>query len=301
MSATTTNPNSGGRPDLTGGTKIYRRRKRIDKIMTVIAYICAVLALIPLVWITAYTVYRGIGAWDVEFFTGLPQLFGDGGGVRNGIVGTLFIVGMASLMGIPVGVMAGIYLSEYGDGRFAAMIRFLTDTLTGVPSIVVGLFAYGAVGLITGGFNAFTGAFALAVMMAPIIARTTEEIIRLVPGSIREASLALGVPRWKTILRIVLPTALSGVITGVILAVARVAGETAPLLVTILGNNYPISLNPFGGPSTTLSLQVYQLAGQPSQAVVDNAWGAAMLLIIFVLGLSVGARLIFKGSSGTKF
>lgn len=284
-----------------GGTSLSKRRRNTDRVMTTIAIICTILALIPLAWITAYTLYRGLGAWDVAFFTQLPQLFGDGGGVRNGIVGTLFIVGMASLMGIPVGVMVGIYLSEYGDGKFAAMIRFLTDNLTGVPSIVVGLFAYGAIGLLTGGFNAFTGAFALAVMMAPIIARTTEEILRLVPASIREASLALGVPRWKTITRVVLPTALSGVITGVILAVARVAGETAPLIVTILGNNYDISLNPFGGPSTTLSLQVYQLAGQPSQEVVSNAWGGALLLIIFVLGLSIGARLIFKGNKGASF
>ncbi|WP_240432449.1 phosphate ABC transporter permease PstA [Rubrobacter indicoceani] len=290
------------RPTLGGsGTPHAKRRRNIDRVMTVVTVLCTILALIPLVWITAYTVYRGIGSWDVGFFTQLPQLFGDGGGVRNGIVGTLFIVGMASVMGIPVGVMVGIYLSEYGNGRFAAMIRFLTDNLTGVPSIVVGLFAYGAIGLVTGGFNAFTGAFALAVMMAPIIARTTEEILRLVPASIREASLALGVPRWKTITRVVLPTALSGVITGVILAVARVAGETAPLIVTILGNNYDISLNPFGGPSTTLSLQVYQLAGQPSQEVVSNAWGGALLLIIFVLGLSIGARLIFKGGKGASF
>lgn len=293
---------STNRPGLSGGGTSHARRRRVmDKVMTAIACVCAVLALIPLVWITAYVIYRGIGAWDVEFFTGLPQLFGDGGGVRNGIVGTLLIVGIASLMGVPFGVMAGIYLAEYGEGTFASVVRFLTDTLTGVPSIVVGLFAYGAIGLATGGFNAFTGSFALAVMMAPIIARTTEEIIRLVPGSIREASLALGVPRWKTIMRVVLPTALSGVITGVILAVARVAGETAPLIVTILGNNFPISLNPFSGPSTALSLQVYQFAAQPSPEVVDNAWGAAMLLIIFVLGMSIAARLIFSGGAGTKF
>ncbi|AHY45986.1 Phosphate ABC transporter, permease protein PstA [Rubrobacter radiotolerans] len=283
-----------------GGTGHAKRRRLMDRVMTVIAYACAALALIPLVWITVYVIYRGLGAWNVQFFTELPQLYGDGGGIRNGITGTLFIVGMASAMGIPFGVMAGIYLAEYGDNRFAAAIRFLTDTLTGVPSIVIGLFAFGIVVVNTGGFNAFAGAFALAVMMIPIIARTTEEIIRLVPDSIREASLALGVPRWKTILRVVLPTALSGVITGVILSVARVAGETAPLILTILGTNFPITLDPFGGPSTTLSLQVFQLAGQPSPEVRDVAWGAALLLIIFVLGMSIGARVLFRGNSSIR-
>ncbi|MGI8539963.1 MAG: phosphate ABC transporter permease PstA [Rubrobacteraceae bacterium] len=297
MSATTPT----NRPALTGGTGHYRRRKLMNNVMTWLAYACALLALIPLVWITVYTIYRGLGAWDVQFFTALPQLFGDGGGVRNGITGTALVVGLASLMGIPVGVMAGIYLAEYGNNKLGSAIRFLTDTLTGVPSIVVGLFAYGVVVLNMGGYNAFAGAFALAVMMIPIIARTTEEIIRLVPDSIREASLALGVPRWKTIMRVVLPTALSGVVTGVILAVARVAGETAPLILTILGTNFAISLNPFQGESTTLSLLVYQLGAAPSPDVRDVAWGAALLLVVIVVGMSIAARLIFRGASGAKF
>lgn len=286
---------------LTGGTSVYRRRKIMDKVMTALAYVCAALAIIPLVWIIVYVIYRGLGAWDIQFFTALPQLFGDGGGVRNGITGTIQVVGLASLMGIPVGVMAGIYLAEYGDNKFAATIRFLADTLTGVPSIVVGLFAFGVVVVTFGDFNAFAGAFALAVMMVPIIARTSEEIIRLVPGSIREAALALGVPRWKTIMRVVVPTALSGIVTGVLLSVARVAGETAPLILTILGTNFPVPLDPFGGPTTTLSLQVYQLGAAPSPEVQQVAFGAALLLVLFVLGLSIAARLIFRGSTGTKF
>ncbi len=273
----------------------YRRRKAMDKFMTVLAYCCAAVAILPLTWIVLYVVVRGFGAWDVGFFTDLPQLFGDGGGVRNGIVGTFVVVGLATLMGVPVGVMAGIYLAEYGKNNLGGVIRFFADTLTGVPSIVVGLFAFGIIVVNMGTFSAFAGAVALAVMMVPIITRTTEEIIRLVPDSIREASLALGVPRWKTIVRVVVPTALSGIVTGVLLSVARVAGETAPLILTILGTNFPVGLRVFDGPYTTLSLQIYQLAGQPSPQVQEVAWGASLLLILMVLGLSVGARLVFKG------
>jgi len=263
--------------------------------MTVLAYACTVLAIVPLTWIIIYVIVKGLGAWDVQFFTQLPQLFGDGGGVRNGIVGTIEIVGLATLMGVPVGVMAGIYLAEYGDNRLGGLIRFMADTLTGVPSIVVGLFAFGVVVTATGGFSAFAGAVSLAILMIPVITRTTEEIVRLVPNSIREASLGLGVSRWKTIMRVVVPTALSGIVTGVLLAVARVAGETAPLILTILGTNFPISPNLFNGPSTTLSLQIYQLGRQPSPQVVEVAWGAALLLVLMVLGISIAARLIFKG------
>jgi phosphate transport system permease protein len=273
----------------------YRRRKFVDRAMTVLAYACTVLAIVPLTWIIIYVIIKGLGAWDVQFFTQLPQLFGDGGGVRNGIFGTLEIVGLATLMGVPVGVMAGIYLAEYGDNRLGSLIRFMADTLTGVPSIVVGLFAFGVVVAATGGFSAFAGAVSLAILMIPVITRTTEEIVRLVPNSIREASLGLGVSRWKTIMRVVVPTALSGIVTGVLLAVARVAGETAPLILTILGTNFPISRNLFNGPSTTLSLQIYQLGRQPSPQVVEVAWGAALLLVLMVLGISIAARLIFKG------
>ncbi|MDP9455604.1 MAG: phosphate ABC transporter permease PstA [Actinomycetota bacterium] len=280
-----------------GNPSGYGRRKLMDRVMTTLAYLCAAAAIIPLTWIIVYVVIKGLGAWDAEFFTGLPQLFGDGGGVRNGIVGTLVIVGLATLMGVPIGVMAGIYLAEYGNNRFGTVVRFLADTMTGIPSIVVGIFAFGLIVVNTGGFSAFAGSVALALLMIPVITRTTEEIIRLVPDSIREASLGLGVSRWKTILRVVVPTALSGIVTGVLLAVARVAGETAPLILTILGTNFPISANIFDGPSTTLSLQIYQLGAQPSPEVVEVAWGAAMLLVLIVLGTSILARVIFRGQS----
>ncbi|HET7479882.1 MAG TPA: phosphate ABC transporter permease PstA [Rubrobacteraceae bacterium] len=275
----------------------YRQRKMVDRIMTGIAYACTAVAILPLTWIIIYVVIKGLGAWDLNFFTALPQSFGDGGGVRNGIVGTLVIVGLATLIGVPVGVMAGIYLAEYGNNRLGYVIRFMADTMTGIPSIVVGLFAFGLVVGITGGFSALAGAFALAVLMIPVITRTTEEIIRLVPGSIREASLGLGVSRWKTIMRVVVPTALSGIVTGVLLAVARVAGETAPLILTIFGTNFPLSSNLVNAPYTTLSLQIYQLGKAPSPDVVEVAWGAAMLLVIIVVGTSILARLIFKGQN----
>ncbi len=281
---------------LSGTSALYRRRKLVDRLMTVLAYACTAAAIIPLTWIVIYVIYRGLGAWDLAFFTELPQLFGDGGGVRSGIVGTLVIVGLATLMGVPVGIMAGIYLAEYGDNRLGGVIRFMADTLTGVPSIVVGLFAFGVV-VVNFGYSAFAGAVALAVLMVPIITRTTEEIIRLVPDSIREASLGLGVSRWKTIMRVVVPTALSGIVTGVLLAVARVAGETAPLILTIFGTNFPISSNVFSGPSTTLSLQIFQLGGAPSPQVVEVACGAALLLVLMVLGISIMARLVFRGQS----
>lgn len=282
---------------LSGTSDRYKQRKRADRIMTAAAYACTALAVIPLTWIVIYVVVKGLGAWDVEFFTSLPQSFGDGGGVRNGIVGTFVVVGLATLIGVPIGVMAGIYLAEYGDNRLGYVIRFMADTMTGVPSIVVGLFAFGLIVGLTGEFSAMAGAFALAVLMIPVITRTTEEIIRLVPGSIREASLGLGVSRWKTIMRVVVPTALSGIVTGVLLAVARVAGETAPLILTIFGTNFPVSSNITSQPYTTLSLQIYQLGKAPSPEVVEVAWGAAMLLVLIVVGTSILARVVFRGQS----
>jgi phosphate transport system permease protein len=278
----------------------FRRRKLMDQAMTGVACACAVLALIPLTWIVVYVLMQGLSAWNVRFFTQLPTTY-EAGGVRSGIFGTLEVVGLSVLIGVPMGVMAGIFLAEYGSNALGAIIRFTADTLSGVPSIVVGLFVYGLIVLSTGGaYSAVAGAVALAILMVPVITRTTEEIIRLVPGSIREASLALGVPRWKTIMRVVVPTALSGIVTGVFLAVARVAGETAPLIMTIFGTTAPISRNIFDGPTTTLSLLIFQLGGASFPGVVKVAWGGALLLVIIIFGLSLVARVLFKGE-GTKF
>lgn len=278
----------------------FRRRKLMDRTMTVLAYLCAVLALVPLTWIVVYVLIQGLSAWNLRFFTHLPTTY-EAGGIRSGIFGTLEVVGLSVIIGVPMGVMAGIFLAEYGNNWFGAIVRFTADTMTGVPSIVVGLFVYGLVVLNTGGaYSAFAGAVSLSILMVPIITRTTEEIIRLVPASISEASLALGVSRWKTIVRVVVPTALSGIVTGVFLAIARVAGETAPLIMTIFGTTTSISRNIFDGPTTTLSLLVYQLGSASLPEVVKVAWGGALLLIIIVFGLSILARIVFKGD-GTTF
>jgi phosphate transport system permease protein len=278
----------------------YRRRKIMDRAMTAVAYACAILAIIPLTWIVVYVLIQGLSAWNVQFFTQLPSTY-QAGGVRSGIFGTIQVVGLSILIGVPMGVMAGVFLAEYGSNVLGAIIRFTADTLSGVPSIVVGLFVYGLVVLNTGGaYSAVAGAVSLAILMIPVITRTTEEIIRLVPGSIREASLALGVPRWKTIMRVVVPTALSGIVTGIFLAVARVAGETAPLIMTIFGTTAQISNNVFNGPTTTLSLLIYQLGGASFPDVVKVAWGGALLLILIIFGLSIVARFVFRGD-GTEF
>jgi phosphate transport system permease protein len=241
--------------------------------------------------VLAYLVIKGLPAWDVEFFTQLPQLYGSGGGVANAIAGTGIIVGLASLIGIPAGIMAGIYLSEYGDNRLASFIRFMADVMTGIPSIVVGIFVYGLL-VLAMDFNAFAGAVSLAILMVPIITRTTEEILRLVPDSLREASLALGVSRWKTIMRVVLPAAAGGILTGIFLGIARIAGETAPLIFTILGSNF-WNTKITQGAIAALPLQIYNFARTPYASVLQSAWGAALLLVTIVLALSLLARLVF--------
>ncbi|HZB83217.1 MAG TPA: phosphate ABC transporter permease PstA [Rubrobacteraceae bacterium] len=270
----------------------YQRRKLLDKAMTVVAYLCTLAAIVPLVLVLVYVAVKGLGAWSPQFFTGLPQLFGTGGGIYNAIIGTAIIVVLASLMGIPFGVMAGIYLAEYGNNRLGSLIRFTADVMTGIPSIVVGIFAYGLLVVNMGGFNAFAGAFSLAILMVPIITRTTEEMIRLVPGSIREAALALGAPRWKTIMYVVVPTALGGIMTGILLSIARIAGETAPLILTILGSNF-LNTKVFQGPIAALPLQIYDFSRSPYAGVIEAAWGASLVLVLMVLVLSLAARLIF--------
>jgi len=270
----------------------YQRRKLLDKAMTVVAYLCTLAAIVPLVLVLVYVAVKGLGAWSPQFFTGLPQLFGTGGGIYNAIIGTAIIVGLASLMGIPFGVMAGIYLAEYGNNRLGSLIRFTADVMTGIPSIVVGIFAYALLVVNMGGFNAFAGAFSLAILMVPIITRTTEEMIRLVPGSIREAALALGAPRWKTIMYVVVPTALGGIMTGILLSIARIAGETAPLILTILGSNF-LNTKVFQGPIAALPLQIYDFSRSPYAGVIEAAWGASLVLVLMVLVLSLAARLIF--------
>jgi phosphate transport system permease protein len=268
----------------------YRRRKLLDRVMTIIAYLCALFAIVALVWVIAYVMIQGIAVWSPAFFTTNTALFGDGGGIYNAMYGTGVIVLMSIVMGVPVGIMAGIYLAEFGDNRLGDFIRFIADTMAGIPSIAVGLFMYGLLVLIMG-WNAFAGAAALAILMLPVVARSTEGVVRMVPVELREGSLALGLPQWKTMLRIVLPTAAAGIITGSFLAVARAAGETAPLIFTILGSNF-FNGNPFEGAMAAVSLYVYQASSSPYEAVQRAGWGAALVLLIFVLTLNLLARAI---------
>lgn len=277
------------------GSSNYGRRKLVNNAMTVAAYACAVIAFIPLVAITFEVVRRGLPAWDVEFFTGLPSTYGDGGGVSNAIVGSAIIVGMAGLMAVPIGILSGIYLAEYGDNRLGDALRFVADVMTGAPSVVIGILAYSVFVIATGDSAAIFGSVALAVLVLPVIVRATEEIIRLVPGDLREASLALGISRWKTILRVVVPTALSGIVTGIILAMARASGETAPLLFAIGTSNF-MNTNPFEGAMAALPVIIYQQSSYGGD-VLETAWGGALLLYLIIVVLNLVARFLFRGRS----
>ena len=276
-------------------------RRSMNSAATLLAGAAVLLVLLPLAAIFIYLVYKGIGAINWAFLTQTPKPVGEvGGGMANAIAGTVLILFIASIMGVPIGIGAGIYLAEYGQNRLGNLIRFTADVLNGVPSIVVGIVAYAIVVLGQGHFSALAGGFALAIMMIPTITRATEEMLLLVPRAVREAAYGLGVPRWRTTLSITLRTATSGVITGVMLAFARVAGETAPLLFTAFGNQYwNWNVNQ---PTAALSLQVYTYAISPFDEWHKQAWGGALILIILIVG-SVGAvriaanRGMLKGTS----
>ena len=261
--------------------------------MTGLCGLGLVLALIPLVSVLWLVVSRGLAGLSFDFFTALPAPVGEaGGGVGNAILGTLYIVGIAALIGVPVGVGAGVYLAERGGGRAGDAVRFTAEVLSGVPSIIVGIVAYGLVVVPMRRFSALAGGVALAVLMVPTLARSTEELVRLVPGALREASLALGVPVWRTSLRIVLRTALGGILTAVLLAVARAAGETAPLLFTALNNQYWNWRA--DEPTASLTVQIFNYAVSPYQDWHDKAWSAALLLLLLVGALSLMARLLAR-------
>ncbi|HVC33532.1 MAG TPA: phosphate ABC transporter permease PstA [Chloroflexota bacterium] len=250
-------------------------------------------AVAVLLAVLGYVTVQGAGGLNLDFLTNTPRPVGDsGGGMANAIVGTLILVGIAVVVGLPVGIGAGIYLAEYGRGRLATVVRFVADVLTGVPSITIGLFAYALLVVPLKSFSAFAGGFALGVIMLPVVTRTTEESVRLVPASLREAALALGVPRWKVIARIALPTALSGIVTGALLAVARVAGETAPLLFTAFGNQFwSWSLRQ---PIAALPLQIFVYAISPYDDWHRQAWAGSLVLVGLVLLLSIGMRLVVR-------
>lgn len=278
---------------------ISLRRRITDHLMTGVAVLTVILVLAPLVAVFGYLVYRGIGSLNLAFFTNIPKPVGEeGGGMANAIVGSGLILGIASIIGVPFGVGAGIYLAEFGRNRLGAAIRFTADVLNGVPSIVIGIVAYAIVVLWQKHFSALAGGVALAIMMVPTICRTTEEMLLLVPQALREAAYGLGVPRWRTTLSITLRTATSGIITGVMLAFARVAGETAPLLFTAFGNQY-WNLQP-SQPTAALPLQIYVYANSPYDDWHRQAWAGSLVLIILIVGAVSAVRYVVRrGSFGT--
>lgn len=280
-------------------TDRHQRRKIVDVAVRLACVGATVLALVPLGLVLYYVAQRGIGGLSLDFFTELPTPVGEpGGGMANAIVGTLKLVGLACLFGIPPGVLAGIYLAELGDNRFGRFVRFAADVMSGVPSITVGIFVYTMIVLATKSFSAYAGGVALAVLMLPTVTRTTEELLRLVPEALREAALGLGVSKWRSTLRVVLRTAAPGIATGVMLAVARVAGETAPLLFTAFNNSF--WSRGLDEPTASLPVQIYTYAVSPYDEWHQKAWAAALVLVTLVLILNVSARFLVRHRVRTR-
>jgi phosphate transport system permease protein len=284
-------------PALTLGS---RRRRTTDRVMRLVLLIGTLIALVPLVAVVYYLVSKGIGAWSLDFFTKDPtgNFLGDQGGVKSALLGTIEMVLLASVLAIPLGWGVGLYLVEYGrKGRFASAVRYFVDVMTGVPSIVFGLFIY--VTLVLGGwggssFAGWKGSIALALLMLPVVTRSAEVVLLLVPDGLREAALALGTPRWRVTMRVVLPTALPGLVTGSLLAVARAAGETAPLLFTAtIVNGTTFNL---GERMNSLPVQIYTDVGSPNDALVQRAWGSALALVALILLTTLVARLASRRS-----
>ena len=274
---------------------LLRRRRRFNAGFNAVVFASVVIAAIPLVAIVSYVLTKGAGIIDVEFLTKpIPILTRSvGPGMGPAIVGTLLITGVATLMAVPLGILAAVYLNEYGKkNRLAQLIRTMSDVMTGVPSIVMGLFIY-TIWVIRFGYSGFAGALALACLMLPVVIRSTEEILRLVPAGLREASLALGASRARTILTVVLPAAIPGITSGALLAVARAAGETAPLLFTI-GAARNFNTDVLVGANTALSTQIFRNATQPFPGAIERAWGAALTLIVLVVVLTILARIVTR-------
>ncbi|MCR4393076.1 MAG: phosphate ABC transporter permease PstA [Dehalococcoidales bacterium] len=269
----------------------YLRRRWINRIMVSLSTLAAAIAIALLILILGYTLFRGIAFINLDFLTQAAKPAGEtGGGMRNEIIGTLILVALGSLLALPIGLMTGIFLSEFGNPRINAVVRFGADILAGVPSIVIGVFAYAIVVKPMHGYSAFSAGVALAIIMIPVVARTAEESMKLVPGSLREAALALGITRWRSVIGVVIPGAMTGIVTGIMLAVARIAGETAPLIFTALGNAF--GFDGLDKPISALPLQIYRyaLSAYPDQN--QQAWAGAFLLIVLVLVISVLVRWI---------
>jgi phosphate transport system permease protein len=272
---------------------IALRRRVTDHLMTGLSVLTVILVLAPLIAIFGYLLYRGVGSINWAFLTQTPRPVGEaGGGMANAIVGSAFILALASILGVPIGVGAGIYVAEYGRNRFGDAIRFTADVLNGVPSIVIGIVAYSIVVLYQKHFSALAGGVALAIMMIPTITRTTEDMLLLVPQALREAAYGLGIPRWRATLSITLRTATSGVITGIMLAFARVAGETAPLLFTAFGNQFwNLRANQ---PTAALPLQIFTYAISPYDEWHRQAWAGALVLIVLIVSAVAAVRYVVR-------
>ena len=265
-----------------------RKRRVTNTLMTGLTAMCAFVVVSVLLIILGYIAWRGLSSISFQFLTSKPEPVGEGGGIGNAIVGTLVLLGLASVIGMPFGITAGIYLAEFGNNWFGNVVRFVTDTLTGVPSIVVGVFVYALIVLPWKHFSTIAGGVSLAIIMIPIVTRTTEEMIRLVPTSLREGALALGAPQWRVTLGVVLPAAASGVATGAMLAIARVSGETAPLLFTAFGSRY--FFEGLDQPIASLTVQIYNYAISPYDEWHAMAWAATLVLMALILTINIAVR-----------
>ena len=270
-------------------TRYSRRRRVTNRVALIVCAGALALSAVPLIWILIYVVLQGLPAISLEFLTSLPTPVGiPGGGIANAIVGSVMTVGLGIALAAPVGVLAGLFVAARSSRRSAGVIRFATDTVAGVPSIVMGIVAYGLIVQPQGHFSAFSGGVVLSFIMLPIVIRTTEEMVRLVPPSLREASLALGAPGWTTSLKVIIPAAASGILTGLMLAIARGAGEAAPMLFTAFGN--PFMSTAWDQPVATLPQTIYTYAISPYKDWREKAWAAALVLIVVVLVLNLTAR-----------
>jgi phosphate transport system permease protein len=266
-----------------------RRRARFDRVMRAVSLAAAVACVIPLAAVIGYVTINGAAGLNLDLLTKAPKALGTGGGAASAILGSLQMIPLATVVAVPLGVLGAVYVAEFSGRRSANVIRFAADVLVGIPSILVGIFVFTFLVLPFKQFNAFAGSMALALLMIPVIMRTTEEILRLVPSTLREASLALGIPMWRTVLSVVLRTGLTGILTGVVLAIARAFGETAPLLFTALGSRL-VNVGDFGKPMDSLPVFIYVNARQPFPALNQQAWAAALLLLIVVLTINILVR-----------
>ncbi len=273
-------------------SKIHRRRKIVSSVMTTLTAACAVLAIAVLLIILSYIAVRGFSSLSLQFLIDTPKPIGEGGGIGNAIVGSLLMTLLACAIGLPIGIGAGVYLAEFGNNWFGSTVRFVADTLIGIPSIIIGIFIYTLVVLPMGRQSGLAGGLALAIIMIPIVARTTEEMIRLVPGSMREGALALGAPQWRVTWNIILPAASTGIATGAMLAIARITGETAPLLFTALNSRFYNYF--YDQPMASLTVQIFNYATGPFDSEHKLAWAATLVLVGLILIINIAVRYLTR-------